>query len=286
VMCAAQLSKIFAYNPDLPYLVLIPTMLLSSGMLMFFTLGASMVGDICDEDELKTFTRNEGSYYSVYWWFIATGSAFASFVTGVLLLFTAFDERQNVTVDELLGNLKHIKVDAQAWQASDPDESRRLDFQKQIDALIDQTEEIGHQFARRMAPPPDEAAADNWFFKQLANIRRRSDEWVNRSPLHLRHVGVLKERADTVRSQVLLLKATADVAFPESDDVIRDVDALLAQAARLKEQTPTTLYRLRFIEIGLPLLLSVVSIGLTLRYPLTEARCYEIKQALEARRAK
>jgi GPH family glycoside/pentoside/hexuronide:cation symporter len=42
---------------------------------------------------------------------------------------------------------------------------------------------------------------------------------------------------------------------------------------------------LRLVEIGLPLALSVVSIFLTLRYPLTEARCYEIKEALKQRRA-
>ena len=63
-------------------------------MLMFFTLGASMVGDVCDEDELKTGTRSEGTYYSVYWWFIKMGTAFASFVTGALLVFTSFDERR------------------------------------------------------------------------------------------------------------------------------------------------------------------------------------------------
>ena len=48
---------------------------------------------------------------------------------------------------------------------------------------------------------------------------------------------------------------------------------------------PQTLFRLRLVEIGLPLALSIVSIFLTLRYPLTEARCYEIKAALQARHA-
>jgi Na+/melibiose symporter-like transporter len=41
---------------------------------------------------------------------------------------------------------------------------------------------------------------------------------------------------------------------------------------------------LRIIEIGLPLVLSAISILLTLRYPLTEERCYEIKALLEARK--
>src|SRR4051794_12491860 len=57
LMCAAQLSKIVCYDPAHPYLIVIPTILLSAGMLMFFTLGPSMVGDICDEDELNTGTR-------------------------------------------------------------------------------------------------------------------------------------------------------------------------------------------------------------------------------------
>jgi GPH family glycoside/pentoside/hexuronide:cation symporter len=106
LMCAAQLSKIFAYDPNLPYLVLIPTVLLSAGMLMFFTLGSSMVGDVCDEDELRTGTRSEGSFYATYWWFIKLGTAFASFVTGALLVFTAFDERQNVVVNDLRGDVE------------------------------------------------------------------------------------------------------------------------------------------------------------------------------------
>ena len=76
LMCAAQLPRSSATTGTLrfdslltidrtfrsrPYLILIPTMLLSAGMLMFFTLGSSMVGDVCDEDELKTGTRSEGT---------------------------------------------------------------------------------------------------------------------------------------------------------------------------------------------------------------------------------
>ncbi|MFN8135483.1 MAG: MFS transporter [Bacteroidales bacterium] len=65
LMVVAQASKIVCYNPTYPYLVLIPTILLSAGMLFFFTLGSSMVGDICDEDELKTGYRLR--FYSVFW---------------------------------------------------------------------------------------------------------------------------------------------------------------------------------------------------------------------------
>ena len=116
LMCLAQLSKIICYNPTHPYLIIIPTVLLSAGMLFFFTLGSSMVGDICDEDELKTGYRSEGSYYSVFWWFIKMGSALASFVTGVLIVFTMFDETQVTKVDKIQGSVREMRSTVQFWK--------------------------------------------------------------------------------------------------------------------------------------------------------------------------
>ena len=115
LMCLAQLSKIVCYNPSFPYLLIIPTVLLSAGMLFFFTLGSSMVGDICDEDELKTGYRAEGSYYSIFWWFIKMGTAFASFVAGALIVLTAFDEIQVTKVDSLSGIIREIRSEIQSW---------------------------------------------------------------------------------------------------------------------------------------------------------------------------
>jgi len=116
LMCLAQLSKIVCYNPSYPYLIIIPTVLLSAGMLFFFTLGASMVGDICDEDELKTGYRSEGSYYSVFWWFIKMGSALASFVAGALIVFTMFDETQVTKVDKIQGSIREMRSKVQYWK--------------------------------------------------------------------------------------------------------------------------------------------------------------------------
>ena len=83
-------------------------------MLMFFTLGASMVGDVCDEDELHSGTRSEGMYSAVFWWFIKVGTSLASIVAGMLLLYTQFDESQNVAVDKLIGNIGIVRADAVA----------------------------------------------------------------------------------------------------------------------------------------------------------------------------
>jgi len=118
LMCLAQISKIVCYNPAHPYLIVIPTLLLSTGMLFFFTLGASSVGDICDEDEVETRHRSEGSYYSIFWWFIKLGTAFASFVAGVLIVFTAFDETQVTKVDGLQGNVRELRSEVKYWQTN------------------------------------------------------------------------------------------------------------------------------------------------------------------------
>jgi GPH family glycoside/pentoside/hexuronide:cation symporter len=113
LMVLAQLSKIVCYNPEHPYLIIIPTMLLSAGMLFFFTLGSSMVGDICDEDELKTGYRAEGSFYAIFWWFIKMGTALASFVAGALIVFTMFDQKQVTKVDSIQGDVKELRAEVQ-----------------------------------------------------------------------------------------------------------------------------------------------------------------------------
>jgi GPH family glycoside/pentoside/hexuronide:cation symporter len=116
LMVLAQASKIVCYNPSHPYLIMIPTVLLSIGMLFFFTLGSSMVGDICDEDELKTGYRAEGSFYSIFWWFIKMGTALASFVAGALIVFTMFDQTQVTKVDDLQGSIRSMHSKVQYWQ--------------------------------------------------------------------------------------------------------------------------------------------------------------------------
>jgi glycoside/pentoside/hexuronide:cation symporter, GPH family len=115
LMVFAQLSKIICYNPTYPYLIIIPTVLLSVGMLFFFTLGSSMVGDICDEDDLKTGKRTEGSFYSIFWWFIKMGTALASFVAGALIVLTLFDQTQVTKVDKIQGSVKEIRSEIELW---------------------------------------------------------------------------------------------------------------------------------------------------------------------------
>jgi hypothetical protein len=99
------------------------------------------------------------------------------------------------------------------------------------------------------------------------------------------HLDRLIERTETVRSDVTTLQAKRAGLANAPEQLEHEAEALLEQIAHLKKQTPKTLFRLRLVEIGLPLVLSCVSILLTLRYPLTEARWREIKEALDRRHA-
>src|SRR5262249_36743746 len=105
-------------NPHYPYLLLIPTALLSTGMLFFFTLVSSMVGDICDEDELNTGYRAEGSYYSIFWWLIKMGTASASLIAGILLVLTACDDIQVTKVHSIHEMIRQTRGEVQLWEGA------------------------------------------------------------------------------------------------------------------------------------------------------------------------
>ena len=109
LMLLAQLLKIVCYSPEYPYLILIPTVLLSAGMLMFFTLGPSMLGDLCDEEATRTGNHAQGSYYAVFWWFLKMGSAFAGLLTGILITLVGFDEERVIQNDKVGNEIMAIE---------------------------------------------------------------------------------------------------------------------------------------------------------------------------------
>lgn len=283
LMCAAQLSKIVCYNPELPYLVIIPTILLSAGMLMFFTLGSSMLGDICDEDELNTGTRSEGSYYSVYWWFIKMGTAFASFVTGALLLTTQFDETQSKEVSKLYGGYEVILNSAQTWATEgQPPEAENLQQRIEIwvneitgnekDLSLSTSSEERLEVLEQLLTETLEQAE---IFGKLLDERKDDPQ----------HVTTLQSALTQLVSNTTTLSNNASAWVDRPADLHKEAERLLHDATLLAQQSPKTLLLLRSIEIGLPLLLSIFSILLTWRYPLSEERSYAIKAELEARYA-
>jgi len=242
LMFCAQVSKIVCYNPQFPYLVLIPTILLSAGMLLFFTLGSSMLGDVCDEDELHTQTRSEGIYCSVYWWFIKMGIAIASFVTGALILFTQFDQKQSTGIDDLGGRMR---VAIQAIESSSGNEF----------------EALGE--ARRFA----------------GDLATHFSAEAGQNPASKDHYSRLAAETDALRVRLDELMSPSH----DRSEVAARLKGLQETIPVLSAQPALTLFRLRAAEIGLPLLLCLLTLWLLKFYPLTEERSYEIKAILKAR---
>jgi GPH family glycoside/pentoside/hexuronide:cation symporter len=84
-------AKWFCYNPEIPWLLLLPAPLMAFGLGALFTLMGSMIADVCDLDELNTGQRREGMFASIYWWVVKLGMALALALGGFLLNWTGFD---------------------------------------------------------------------------------------------------------------------------------------------------------------------------------------------------
>jgi len=336
LMCLAQLSKIVCYNPAHPYLVLIPTILLSTGMLFFFTLGSSMVGDICDEDELRTGRRSEGSYYSIYWWFIKLGTALASFVAGILITLTLFDETQVTKVDSLQGSIRDMQSKVQYWQGYDGSgvavsegvKTARLQTSEALKESKDYVLYLGNEISKKPEKKKSGRAENDAQRKnvllnasavtesvirelgQIDNEFSRADQSMADSlirqaiPLvmqskltkakiysydllaHLKartkqhekskeHTIQLTENISAINNRINALNAASP-----PDLLIRELGAIEKDIEPLKKQSPYTLLMMRIVEIGLPLLLSLLALFFAVRYKLTEKRIFEIKELL------
>lgn len=335
LMCLAQLSKIVCYNPQHPYLVLIPTILLSTGMLFFFTLGSSMVGDICDEDELNTGHRSEGSYYSIFWWFIKLGTAFASLVAGILITLTLFDQTQVTKVDSLQGSVREMQSKIQYWRGYDGSgnsaewlrsartqssealkesgdyllylenevtkkpEKKRTGYAENdsvrknvfviastatksligelesIDAALAQTSpERADTLIRKLIPLIMEAKltkARIYSFDLLAHLGARTKQHEKSRE----HTSQLTQNISAINDRINTLDpgSQPELLYRELSTIEKDIEPL-------KKQSPYTLLMMRIVEIGLPLLLSLLAFFFAVRYSLNEKRTFEIKELL------
>jgi GPH family glycoside/pentoside/hexuronide:cation symporter len=83
--------KWICYNPNHPWLVIVPAPLMAFGLGGLFTLIPSMVADVVDTDELKTHQRREGMFGSIFWWTVKLGLSAALAGGGYLLNATGFD---------------------------------------------------------------------------------------------------------------------------------------------------------------------------------------------------
>jgi GPH family glycoside/pentoside/hexuronide:cation symporter len=86
------LIKWWCYQPSMPYVNLIPGPFIGIGFAALWVLMASMMADVCDEDELHTGERREGTYSAVFWWIVKLGLSASLATSGLLLNATGFNE--------------------------------------------------------------------------------------------------------------------------------------------------------------------------------------------------
>lgn len=76
--------------------------------------------------------------------------------------------------------------------------------------------------------------------------------------------------------------ASLNTALP-LDLLDQELSVIEDEIVELTQQSPYTLFMMRAVEIGLPLLLSIFSVFFLMRYSLTEKRSSEIKALLKQR---
>ena len=91
ISMAGYALKWVCYNPDIPWLLLLPAPFIAFGLGGLFTLMPSMIADVVDYDELNTRERREGMYGSIFWWVVKLGMAAALAAGGFILNATGFD---------------------------------------------------------------------------------------------------------------------------------------------------------------------------------------------------
>ena len=233
------------------------------------------------------------------------GTAIASFVTGLLIVFTHFDETQVTRADELRGNLNKIRNEGTVWASQNIDyEKLKLELQKDSKELSAQIQKLSPSLPelQQMSERNDlriqrlnSISNDRLMGLSLSLRMDQSDLSAKALKLHFststdtqepEHSEMLSKNLAEVQTQLTGLIALPDESLKALQSIEATLPKLDAAVSHLTRQAPKSLLLMRIIEIGLPILLCLVSLYFALRYPLTNERCLEIQAALRARNDK
>jgi Na+/melibiose symporter-like transporter len=84
------LSSWFLFTPKIPYLAILPPVIINIGLCACWVLNGSFNADICDYDELKTGRRREGMYSAVFSFLSKLAIALVSTVSSWILVQLGF----------------------------------------------------------------------------------------------------------------------------------------------------------------------------------------------------
>lgn len=96
------ISSWFLFTPEMPYLAILPPVIINIGLCACWVLNGSFSADICDYDELKTGRRREGMYSAVNGFLSKLAIALVTTVSSWVLVRLGFEgENLNPTMEQL-----------------------------------------------------------------------------------------------------------------------------------------------------------------------------------------
>ena len=95
----------FILNPDFPYLLLLPALIIGPLMTVSNTLGNAIVPDICDADELESGQRREGLFTSVMGFMAKMEISLCVLLVGYLVSWSGLDTRLATQPAEVLNKM-------------------------------------------------------------------------------------------------------------------------------------------------------------------------------------
>lgn len=109
VVFTASLSTYVLYTPLYPYLSMVPILLIAPASTALWVLVPSMMGDVVDEDELRTSERREGAFASIFSWGLKMTRSLASLLSGYIVVWAGFNvaQRHNLS-PEILQNMRTV----------------------------------------------------------------------------------------------------------------------------------------------------------------------------------
>ena len=321
LMAGAQLTKIVCYNPQYPYLILIPTAMLSAGMVMYFTLASAMVADVCDEDELHTGLRSEGAYYSIFWWFMKIGMAAAGVVAGIILMLCRFDEKQSSMVDSFTSPIKKlVSLAGESVIENEINykiitiavvliisgivilfkiirEKKKLFFVKLCVAIlllasgiflsVPEFRDKQSKFVqeKKNTITIDTVLITNNLYRSIISTDKLIAHFTEKKPVgNAEHYEKLLSSVKKIKVNLNSMVAQAEKEMLSNKDILLQGESIIRQSLSVSHQSNKSMFLLRVFEICIPVLLCLISLITLKYYPLSENRMYEIKAELERRK--
>lgn len=98
-LAGASMLKYFCYNPERPWLIILPAFLYSPAIGGFYNVLSTMMGDVTDLDELQQGERREAMFGAVMAIIMKSIGSFSAIAAGVVIVLSGFEVSKGVHQD-------------------------------------------------------------------------------------------------------------------------------------------------------------------------------------------